>query len=64
MSYSRGSKYGHGRGSSYGGGAERGFDRGSLQGFVVLVQNGKVGNNIKVRVTQVGDRSAKATTVV
>lgn len=35
-----------------------------VQGFVVFVQNGKVGNNIKVRVTQVGDRSAKATTVV
>jgi predicted RNA-binding protein with TRAM domain len=32
-----------------------------IQGFVVFVQNGKVGNNIKVKVTQVGDRSAKAT---
>jgi predicted RNA-binding protein with TRAM domain len=92
MSYSRGSKYGHGRGRSYGGGAGRGFNRGSpnpkpveagkeydvditeisrqgdgvsrVQGFVVFVQNGKVGNNIKVRVIQVGDRSAKATTVV
>ena len=35
-----------------------------VQGFVVFVQNGKVGNNIKVKVTQVGDRSAKATIVV
>src|ERR671922_245150 len=32
-----------------------------IQGFVVFVQNGKVGNNIKVKVTEVGDRSAKAT---
>jgi predicted RNA-binding protein with TRAM domain len=32
-----------------------------IQGFVVFVQNRKVGNNIKVKVTQVGDRSAKAT---
>ena len=29
MSYSRGSKYGHGRGRSYGGGASRSFNRGS-----------------------------------
>jgi predicted RNA-binding protein with TRAM domain len=35
-----------------------------VQGYVVFVQNGKVGNNIKVKVTQVGDRSAKATIVV
>jgi predicted RNA-binding protein with TRAM domain len=35
-----------------------------VRGFVVFVQNGKVGNNIKVKVTQVGDRSAKATIVV
>jgi predicted RNA-binding protein with TRAM domain len=35
-----------------------------VQGFVIFVQNGKVGNNIKVKVTQVGDRSAKATIVV
>jgi predicted RNA-binding protein with TRAM domain len=35
-----------------------------VQGFVVFVQNGKVGNNINVKVTQVGDRSAKATIVV
>ena len=32
-----------------------------VQGFVVFVQNGKVGNNIKVKVTEVGDRFAKAT---
>jgi predicted RNA-binding protein with TRAM domain len=35
-----------------------------VQGFVLFVQNGKVGNNIKVKITQVGDRSAKATIVV
>ena len=92
MSYSRGSKYGHGRGRSYGGGASRSFNRGSpspkpveagkeydvditeisrqgdgiarVQGLVVFVQNGKIGNNIKVKITQVGDRSAKATIVV
>jgi hypothetical protein len=33
-------------------------------GFVLFVQNGKVGSNIKVKVTQVGDRSAKATIIV
>jgi predicted RNA-binding protein with TRAM domain len=92
MTYSRGSKYGHGRGRSYGGGAGRSFNRGSpspkpvevgkeyevditeisrqgdgvarIQGFVVFVENGKVGNNIKVKVTQVGDRFTKATFVV
>ena len=35
-----------------------------VQGFVIFVQNGKVGSNIKVKVTQVGDRSAKATIIV
>ena len=35
-----------------------------VQGFVIFVQNGKVGSHIKVKVTQVGDRSAKATIVV
>jgi predicted RNA-binding protein with TRAM domain len=35
-----------------------------VQGFVIFVQNGKVGNKIKVMVTQVGDRSAKATIIV
>jgi predicted RNA-binding protein with TRAM domain len=35
-----------------------------VQGFVIFVQNGKVGSNIKVKVTQVGDRSAKATIFV
>jgi predicted RNA-binding protein with TRAM domain len=35
-----------------------------IQGFVVFVQSGKVGNNIKVKVTQVGDRFAKATIVI
>ena len=35
-----------------------------VQGFVIFVQNGKVGSNIKVKVTQIGDRSAKATIIV
>jgi predicted RNA-binding protein with TRAM domain len=35
-----------------------------VQGFVIFVQNGKVGSNIRVKVTQVGDRSAKATIFV
>ena len=35
-----------------------------VKGFIVFVQNGKVGSNIKVKVTQVGDRSAKATIIV
>ena len=35
-----------------------------VQGFVIFVQNGKVENNVKIKVTQVGDRSAKATIVV
>ena len=35
-----------------------------VQGFVIFVQNGKVENNVKIKVIQVGDRSAKATIVV
>jgi predicted RNA-binding protein with TRAM domain len=35
-----------------------------VQGFVIFVPNGKVGSHIKVKVTQVGDRSAKATIIV
>jgi predicted RNA-binding protein with TRAM domain len=35
-----------------------------IQGLVVFVESGKVGNNIKVKVTQVEDRFAKATIVV
>jgi predicted RNA-binding protein with TRAM domain len=34
-----------------------------VQGFVVFVEEGKVGNNIKVKVTEVADRFAKATIV-
>jgi predicted RNA-binding protein with TRAM domain len=34
-----------------------------VQGFVVFVEDGKVGNNIKVKVTEVADRFAKATIV-
>jgi predicted RNA-binding protein with TRAM domain len=35
-----------------------------IKGFVVFVQNGKIGNNIKVKIVQVGDKSAKATIIV
>jgi predicted RNA-binding protein with TRAM domain len=31
-----------------------------VQGFVVFVKNGKVGNKVKVKVTEVADRFAKA----
>ena len=31
-----------------------------VQGFVVFVENGKVGNKIKVKVTEVADRFPKA----
>lgn len=31
-----------------------------VQGFVVFVENGKVGNKFKVKVTEVADRFAKA----
>jgi predicted RNA-binding protein with TRAM domain len=34
-----------------------------VQGFVVFVENGKVGNKVKVKVTEVADRFAKATLV-
>jgi predicted RNA-binding protein with TRAM domain len=32
-----------------------------VQGFIVFIENGKVGNNIKVMVTEVADRFARAT---
>jgi predicted RNA-binding protein with TRAM domain len=31
-----------------------------IQGFVIFIENGKVGNKIKVKVTEVADRFAKA----
>jgi len=34
-----------------------------VQGFVVFVENGKVGNKLKVKVTEVADRFAKAIVV-
>jgi predicted RNA-binding protein with TRAM domain len=34
-----------------------------VQGFVVFVENGKVGNKINVKVTEVADRFAKGTLV-
>jgi predicted RNA-binding protein with TRAM domain len=35
-----------------------------IQGFVIFVENGKVGNKIKVEINEVADRFAKATIVV
>jgi predicted RNA-binding protein with TRAM domain len=32
-----------------------------VQGFIVFIENGKVGNKIKVMVTEVADRFARAT---
>ena len=32
-----------------------------VQGFIVFIENGKVGNKIRVKVTEVEDRFAKAT---
>ena len=32
-----------------------------VQGFIVFIENGKIGNKIKVKVTEVADRFAKAT---
>lgn len=35
-----------------------------VQGFVIFVKNGKVGQKVKIQVNQVGHRFATATTVV
>jgi len=35
-----------------------------IQGFIIFVENGKVQNKIKVKVTEVRDRFAKASIVV
>ena len=32
-----------------------------VQGFIIFVENGKIGNNVRVKVTEVADRFAKAT---
>ena len=34
-----------------------------IQGFVIFIENGKVGHRLKVKVTEVADRFAKATIV-
>ena len=39
-------------------------DKETVQGFVVFVKNGKVGNKIKIKVTEVADRFSKAVIVV
>jgi predicted RNA-binding protein with TRAM domain len=35
-----------------------------VQGFVIFVKNGKVGQKVKIHVNQVGNRFATATTIV
>jgi predicted RNA-binding protein with TRAM domain len=35
-----------------------------VQGFIVFIENGKVGSKIRVKVTEVADRFAKATVEV
>lgn len=32
-----------------------------VQGFIVFVEDGKIGNNFRIKVTEVADRFAKAT---
>jgi predicted RNA-binding protein with TRAM domain len=32
-----------------------------VQGLIVFIENGKMGNNVKIKVTEVADRFAKAT---
>jgi predicted RNA-binding protein with TRAM domain len=34
-----------------------------IQGFIIFIENGKVQNNIKVKVTEIRDRFAKASIV-
>jgi predicted RNA-binding protein with TRAM domain len=43
--------------------SRRGDGIAKVQDFVVFVENGKVGDKVKVKVTQVADRFAKATIV-
>lgn len=43
--------------------SRRGDGVARIQGFVVFIENGKIGNKVKVKVNQVGDRFAKATVV-
>lgn len=40
--------------------SDRGDGIARLQGFVVFIENGKVGDNVKVKVTSVGNRFAIA----
>lgn len=79
MSYGRGRSYGGGGGRGSSGpkpvevGKEyevdiieisrKGDGIARVQGFVVFVENGKVGNKLKVKVTEVADRFAKAIVV-
>lgn len=32
-----------------------------VQGFIVFIENGQMGNNVRIKVTEVADRFAKAT---
>jgi predicted RNA-binding protein with TRAM domain len=39
----------------------KGYTIARVQGFIVFIVNGKIGNRIKLKVTEVVDRFAKAT---
>jgi predicted RNA-binding protein with TRAM domain len=43
--------------------AEREMEFAKIQGFVIFIENGKVGHRFNVRVTEVADRFAKATII-
>lgn len=43
--------------------SRRGDGVARIQGFIVFIENGKIGNKVKVKINQVGDRFAKATVV-
>jgi hypothetical protein len=41
--------------------SRKGDEIAGIQGFVIFIENGKVGHRFNVRVTEVADRFAKAT---
>jgi predicted RNA-binding protein with TRAM domain len=43
--------------------SRRGDGVARIQGFVLFVENGKIGDKVKVKINHIGDRFAKATVV-
>ena len=43
--------------------SNRGDGIARVQGFVIFVEGGKVGQNVKIRITSIGERFAKAEVV-